>query len=108
MSTQKKCTILSPDWCHFVTRIQRSKFHKLLKGGDAPYEDEKFCYLAVSKRPIKTKYSRVLRHPLINKGFIKLKLCMGDGNICEKVVSKKEKENYKLVRKLNTGDEYNY
>ena len=31
------------DWCHFGCRVARSKQHRLSKGGEAPFEDEKFC-----------------------------------------------------------------
>ena len=53
-------------WCHFSTRVSRSKLHKDLKGGDAPYEDEKYCYIAFSKSVITPCENRILRHPQIN------------------------------------------
>ena len=66
---EEKCKIEENDWCAFSCRVARTKVHKLLKEGDAPYEDEKFSYIAVSK--IKTeKKARILRHPKIENGAI--------------------------------------
>ncbi len=77
--------------------------HKLLKEGEAPYEDEKFSYIAVSK--MKTaKKDRILRHPKIENGRITLKLCTTEGDIEEKTITKKEKEKFKIAKKLNNGD----
>lgn len=102
-----KCPIAEGDWCHFVERIPRSKLHKLLKEADVPYENEKFTFLAVSKNPISNKTSRVLKHPLINAGFIKLELCKPDGIISEVTVTKKDKDKFKQARKINAGDTFN-
>ena len=92
------------DWCHFSTRVARSKLHKDLKGGDAPYEDEKFSYIAISKEPCSKCSSRVLRHPLINSGFVDLEVCTQEG-IKKIKITKKDKEKFKAARKANCGDE---
>ncbi len=34
------------DWCHFSCRVPRTRLHRQIKGGSAPYEDEKYAYLA--------------------------------------------------------------
>lgn len=100
---EEKCKIEENDWCAFSCRVARTKVHKLLKEGDAPYEDEKFSYIAVSK--IKTeKEARILRHPKIENGKITLKLCTEDGNIEEKIITKKQKERFKIAKKLSCGD----
>ena len=49
--------------------------------------------------------SRILRHPIIEKGKITLKLCE-KGNIKEKIITKKDKENFKKAKKKNCGDEF--
>lgn len=101
----KECSIKGDDWCHFVTRINRSKLHKLLKEGDSPYEDEKFSYIAVSKIPVnKNERSRILRHPMIQSGFVKVKLCNPDGEIKEETITKSNKERYKSVKKADVGN----
>ncbi len=90
-------------WCHFSTRVSRSKLHKDLKGGDAPYEDEKYCYIAFSKSEITPCKNRILRHPQINPGFVELEVCTKDG--FKKIkYSKKDKELFKRARKSDAGD----
>lgn len=97
------CPLPDDDWCHFTCRISRSRLHKQLKGGDAPYEDEKFAYLAVVRDPIQANNSRILRHPLIESGRITLKLCTRNG-IETKSVTKKQKDSFKVARKAKCGD----
>ena len=99
-----KCPMLENDWCHTTCRVSRTKIHKLLKNGDAPYEDEKFSYVAFCKRGFsKNGFARVLRHPRIESGKITLQICSDDG-IFEKVITKKEKELFKRAKKLSCGD----
>ena len=98
------CPMPEYDWCHATCRVSRTKIHKILKNGDVPYEDEKFSYIAVCKNNIeKSKFARVLRHPKIESGKITLQLCTVDG-IAEKIITKKDKELFKIARKSNCGD----
>ncbi len=91
-------------WCHFSTRVSRSKLHKDIKGGDAPYEDEKYSYVAFSKSEVIPCKNRILRHPQINPGFIELDVCSKDG--FKKIkYSKKDKELFKKARKSDAGDQ---
>ena len=90
-TSQKVCKLPENDWCHTTVRVERNKIHKLLKSGEAPYEDEKFSYIAISKENLGTAKSRILRHPIIETGKITLKLCIS-GNIEEKIITKKECE----------------
>lgn len=91
-------------WCHFSTRVSRSKLHKDIKGGDAPYEDEKYSYIAFSKSEVIPCKNRILRHPQINPGFIELEVCSKDG--FKKIkYSKKDKELFKKARKSDAGDQ---
>ena len=99
----RPCPMTGEDWCHFTVRVQRTKLHKALKGGDAPYEDEKYCYLALTKEPPKAACgSRVLRHPLIAPGRITLTLCEA-GEKKLRVVTKKDPL-WKRARKIGAGD----
>ncbi|MDP1880299.1 MAG: small ribosomal subunit Rsm22 family protein [Parachlamydiaceae bacterium] len=99
------CPMKDSDWCHFRARVERSQIHRLLKGGDLGYEDEKFSYLVFSKQLFPISSSRVLTDPSHHSGHSKLKLCTPDG-IQEPIVSKKMGEKYKEARKLNWGDPF--
>ena len=101
-SHQEECQISKNDWCAFYIRILRSTIQKQTKNGELGYEDEKFSYIAFSKKAVKNNGSRILRHPQIYKGYVNVKLCTKDG-IKEKTYSKKDGEIYKKVRKLDAG-----
>ena len=76
-----------------------------MKEGDAPYEDEKFCYLALSRVPCTPAPARILRHPQKEAGHITLKLCTEAG-ITERTVTKKEGPLFKAARKAGAGDAF--
>lgn len=101
------CPMAQEDWCHFTTRIPRSKLHKALKEGDVPYEDEKFSFIAVSKIKVQSGTARVLRHPIKEAGKITLQLCTKEG-ILQKTVTKKDKSLFKQARKASSGDAFEY
>lgn len=96
------CPLTEGDWCHFTVRVARSKLHKLLKDGDAPYEDEKFSYIAFTRQPCTPCKARVLRHPYTEKGRITLELCTANGRET-KSVTKKDGELFKRARKAEHG-----
>lgn len=99
-----ECKLQKSDWCNFSCRVQRTKIHKELKEGNVPYEDEKYIYLSVAKENInQTEKRRILRHPMIYSGFIKLKVCDKD-EIKEITITKKDKEKFKIARKSGAGD----
>lgn len=86
------------DWCHFGCRVARSKTHRIAKGGNAPFEDEKFCYLIATRQKYNGTAERILRRPLIETGKVTLSLCTPNG-ITEKTFSKKDGIVYKAARK---------
>lgn len=98
-----ECSVGKDDWCSFYTRVARSKMQKQAKKGELGYEDEKFSYIAFSKTPVNRCDSVLLRHPQINSGYVKVKLCTQNG-IEEKTYSKKDKELYKRIKKMDAGD----
>ncbi|MEL7604103.1 MAG: small ribosomal subunit Rsm22 family protein, partial [Bacillota bacterium] len=83
-------------------RGPRSRLHRALKGGDAPYEDEKFCYMAFTKEPCEKTVARVLRHPIIEPGRVTLTLCTPEG-IQKSVVTKRSNDAFKHARKTDWG-----
>ena len=93
---------LRQDWCHFSVRVQRTALHKQIKGGDAPYEDEKYTYLVLSRQAQEAAGGRVLRHPRIEPGRITLSLCTQQG-LEERTVTKKDLL-WKQARKCEWGD----
>ncbi len=98
-----KCPMKEDDWCHFTVRVQRTKLHKLLKGGDAPYEDEKFAYMVFTREAPKNACgARVLRHPQIEPGRISLTLCE-NGKKTNRTITKKDPL-WKRARKIGAGD----
>lgn len=97
------CPIAQDDWCHFTTRISRSKLHKTIKNADVPYEDEKFSYLAISKKEVQQTNARIMRHPIKEPGKITLQICTKEG-IQKRIVTKKDKDLFKKARKSSAGD----
>jgi len=102
-TAQTICPLPEDDWCNTTVRIERTKTHKLLKDGDAPYEDEKFSYIAITKGKYKTENCRILRHPIIEKGKVTLKIC-DNGKIEQKIITKKDGEIFKQAKKKKCGD----
>ena len=95
----------SNEWCHFGSRIARSKLHRIVKSGDAPYEDEKFCYLIATRQKYVASTPRILRRPAIGTGKVTLSLCTTEG-ITEKTFSKKDGAAYKAARKAKWADAF--
>ena len=102
---QKPCPLTAPDWCHFTQRLARSRDHKQLKNAEVPYEDEKFSYVAVSRKPRRTRMEgRVLAQPLMSKVEIRTKLCKSDGNASISAIPRRDKESYASARRWRWGD----
>lgn len=102
-----RCDIKEDDWCASSVRVQRTKVHKYLKDADVGFEDEKFSYIAINvsknKLNIEKNFKRILRHPKIQNGRIEVKTCM-QGEIKEEVITKKNKEDFKALKKKKIGD----
>lgn len=101
---ERNCPLPENDWCHFTCRIPRSRMHKQLKSADAPYEDEKFTYLAVTPKEIPANHNgRILRHPQISKGYLTMDVCTENG-IAKVKYTKKDGTLYKSARKKGAGN----
>lgn len=92
------------DWCHFARRVQRSKLHRAMKSGDAPFEDEKFTYLIAARKKFPAPSARILHRPKIEKNKVVLSLCAADG--IREVSFYKGSANYKAARKADWGDAF--
>jgi ribosomal protein RSM22 (predicted rRNA methylase) len=98
------CPLYPPDWCHFNVRLPRSRDHKLAKGADAPFEDEKFAYLLAARPSVggEAVAARVLAHPWAGKPGIEFKLCGAQG-LERRFVPKRDKGEHARVRRLGWG-----
>ena len=91
------------DWCHFSQRVERTSQHRQLKGGALGYEDEKFSYLVAGKAEASPTVARIVRHPGKHSGHVQLVLCISQGQIENRTVTRSSKSAYKLARKAEWG-----
>lgn len=100
----RKCPLPPEDWCHFICRVPRTKIHRLVKGGESPFEDEKFTYGAYYRKEGEFRcQNRIIRHPKISKNAVTVKYCNRGGEILSNCFHRGE-EGYKRIKKLNHGD----
>lgn len=92
------------DWCHFSARLNRTSLHRQVKSGTLNFEDEKFSYVAASRRPWPQVPGRVIRHPMKRKGLVSFPLCNNDGRLLDSVVSRSKGAVYKAARDIAWGD----
>jgi ribosomal protein RSM22 (predicted rRNA methylase) len=99
------CPLIAPDWCHFVQRLPRSRDHRLAKGAEVPFEDEKFSYLLAARPGVvaRTGRSRILAPPRAGKPGIALKLCTPAG-LEARFVARRDKPAHAAARRLGWGD----
>ncbi|MGD9544824.1 MAG: small ribosomal subunit Rsm22 family protein [Methylocystis sp.] len=100
---QAPCPLPANDWCHFSVRLPRRRAHRLAKGVDAPFEDEKFAYLAVGRSVARPPSARIIAPPRSGKAGISLKLC-GDKAFRETFIPKRDKARYEQIRRKDWGD----
>lgn len=100
------CPLTEPDWCHFVQRLPRSRDHRLAKGAEAPFEDEKFIWLAAARAGVMIApfAARVLAPPHQAKPGIDLKLCVDTGALEPRFVPRRDKPAFAQARRLDWGD----
>ncbi|MFI7240974.1 small ribosomal subunit Rsm22 family protein [Streptomyces qinglanensis] len=94
------------DWCHFAVRVARSSLHRRVKGGELPYEDEKFSYVAAVREtvPGAPAGARIVRRPQLRKGQVLLDLCEDGGAVHRRPVTKRAGADYRAARKAAWGD----
>lgn len=101
--TGAQCKMAGDDWCHFRCRVERTKLHKSVKKGDAPYEDEKFTYSAFYRGNSPTVCrERVLRRLNVSEKQVTLKVCSGT-QIIDTTFRKKDGARYKSAKKADVG-----
>jgi ribosomal protein RSM22 (predicted rRNA methylase) len=104
-SHQNRCPLSeNARWCHFATRLARSRDHMIVKDAQVPFEDEKFSYLVAGKGFADIpKGRRVLATPKVSKASITLTLCAPDRPE-ERTLARRDKEAYKAAKRLDWGD----
>ena len=102
---QAACPLLAPDWCHFSVRLPRSRDHRLAKGAEVPFEDERFAYLVAARPGVVAapRAPRILAPPHAAKPGITLKLC-GPAGVEQRFVPRRDKASYPAARRLGWGD----
>lgn len=106
---QQACPMASTpsDWCHFTVRLARSRVHRLSKTADLNFEDEKYCYLLLSKDPVTTAAPRIVKKPIHRSGHSIFDICEA-GELKRVVIGRKHKTLYKTATKLSWGDKVPY
>ncbi|MDB5494100.1 MAG: methyltransferase [Phenylobacterium sp.] len=101
----RACPLAAPDWCHFAVRLPRSRDHRLAKGAELPFEDEKFAYLIAARPGLAPpgRSARVLAPPRANKAGIAFKLCAPEG-LAAHTVARRDKPAHAVARRLGWGD----
>lgn len=99
----RACPMPTDDWCHFAQRINRTRLHREIKGATLSYEDEKFAYVAVSRRAGAPIAARVLRHPQILPGRVILDLCATAGLRTSVAARGQDRATYRYARDLRWG-----
>jgi ribosomal protein RSM22 (predicted rRNA methylase) len=97
------CPLQAPDWCHFSERVARSRVHRLAKEAEVPWEDEKFSYVALSRRPAPAAAARVIARPRKGSGRVTLKLCRPDGSAGEELFSRRNGTAFKRAWRSDWG-----
>jgi ribosomal protein RSM22 (predicted rRNA methylase) len=69
-----------------------------------PWEDEKYIYIAVSRRPGRVPAARIIAPPRSGTGRINLKLCGQDGAAVERLLTRRDGVRFKAIRRLGWGD----
>jgi ribosomal protein RSM22 (predicted rRNA methylase) len=99
------CPITGTDWCHFSQRLPRSRDHRLAKGAEVNFEDEKYAYVVAARPqvPLLDRTPRVLAPPRVGKPGIDVKLCVV-GRIELRHASRRDKAAHAVARRLSWGD----
>lgn len=97
------CPKVGPDWCHFSVRLPRSEAHRRVKGASRSFEDEPYSYLVASRLAGTPAPGRVLRHPQVRSGHVRLAICHA-GEETEVVIGKAGRDRYRWARKAVWGD----
>jgi ribosomal protein RSM22 (predicted rRNA methylase) len=74
------------------------------EGGRRALGDEKFIYLAASRRRGHAVEARILAPPRTGKGRINLKLCCADDTLQDRTITRRDGALFKTARRRDWGD----
>ena len=97
------CPMTGTDWCHFKTRLPRSRGHMHAKAASVPFEDEAFSWVAVSRHEATLPRARIIGPPATNKVAVTMRLCDVQGLHAESFASR-QKATYNAAKKLKWGE----
>jgi ribosomal protein RSM22 (predicted rRNA methylase) len=100
---QNACPMTGSNWCHFKTRVQRSREHMHAKQATVPFEDESFGYLVLSRKAVPQTGGRIIAPVAINKVAATLPLCNSTG-LHDEIIASRDKPAYKQAKKIGWGD----
>lgn len=92
-------------WCHFKTRLQRTKDLKYLKNATLGFEDEPLNYMIIAKHPTKDDTrtaARIITRPRKHTGHVCIDVCTGS-TVATRIISKKH-PHYAVIKKKAWGD----
>ncbi len=101
----RPCPLDGDDWCHFAVRLPRSAGHRSAKAAQAGFEDEKFAYVVTARQEVVRADARILRHPQVRGGHVRLELCAEEG-LRSAVVAKSDRAAFRAARKASWGDAF--
>jgi len=103
-----RCPMTADDWCHFDTRVERTRQHQWAKSGTLPYEVEKFSYIVAARQPppAESPAARIIRRPLKKSGHVILDLCTSESTAERVIVSRRDTEAYRQARAAKWGDRW--
>jgi ribosomal protein RSM22 (predicted rRNA methylase) len=97
------CPLGAGDWCHFSQRLPRTRVHREVKRAAAPWEEERYCYVAVTRASDDRRAeARVLAPPRVSKGEVALTLCTTAG-LEQRVVRRRDRDGYARAKRLRWG-----
>jgi len=98
------CPITGSDWCHFSQRLPRSRDHLMVKSASVPFEDERYSYVALTRRQVeRSNTARIVGPPEVTKAGVTLPLCTERG-LHQAFVSRRQRDVFATLRKAKWGD----
>jgi ribosomal protein RSM22 (predicted rRNA methylase) len=98
------CPMTDDGWCRVPIRVERSRDHRMLKGGVLGYEDEPVAYLALTRHaPTTRPAARIVAEPQVSKAGIAVLACTS-GKLADIHAPSRDREKLRCFKKLRWGD----